>query len=132
MKKVPQGTKIIFTFGDGLAPVTFDAEKTSAAMQERAMMHGWSARIGDNAAIQKSAENGFTVTEAMRREAVLEMVTHYEKGGDQWELRTAKAAPINPAIAKIAELRQCTYAEAQAWFNEKLIAEMQGMIDAGK
>jgi len=130
MKKAIEGTKITFTFSDNLQPVVFDAEKTHAAMQERAMMHGFAARIGDNAAIQKSAENGFTVTEAMRREAVLELVAHYEGGAETWETKARKAAPINPAITKIAELRKCTYAEAQAWFNEKLIAEMQGLLDA--
>lgn len=129
MKKAIEGTKITFTF-DGHVPVTFDAMLATQAMRERAMVHGFAARIGDNAAIQKSADNGFTVTEAMRRDAVLELVAHYEGGAETWETKARKAASINPAITKIAELRKCTYAEAQAWFNEKLIAEMQGMIDA--
>lgn len=129
MKKAIEGTKITFTF-EGEAAVVFDATLATQAMRERAMVHGFAARIGDNAAIQKNADNGFTVTEAMRREAVLELVTHYEGGAETWETKARKSAPINPAITKIAELRKCTYAEAQAWFNEKLIAEMQGMIDS--
>lgn len=124
MKKVIDGLVVRFEF-NGLEPVVFDASRVSGANRERAMMHGFAARIGDNAAIQKSAENGYTVTEAMRREAVLELVDHYHGESEEWSPKAkAKTEKLNPHIAAIAQKRNCTYEEAQAWFNAKLMAEL--------
>ena len=139
MKRSINGNILTFTFdkaadGTELAPVTFDATKAAAANRAYAEMHGWQARIGDNAAISRKQKDGsvIVVTEAMRRDAVEEMVAHYESGADGWDMRGgARVVPPNPAFVKIAEMRGCTYAEAQAWYNEKLIAEMQAMIDGG-
>lgn len=116
---------VTFTF-EGLEPVTLDAHSVTAANQTYAMLHGFAARIGDNAAIQKSAENGYKVTEAMRREAVLELVEHYQSGSEDWNVRTSgvKRETYNPHISAIAQKRNCTYAEALAWFSAKLQAEM--------
>lgn len=128
MKKVIDavGGTVTFTF-EGLEPVVFNPAGMSEANQKYAMLHGMAARIGDNAAIQKSEENGFKVTEGMRREAVLELVEHYLSGSEDWSPRAkAKAKALNPALVAIAEKRGCTYAEAEAWFNEKLMAELEG------
>lgn len=128
MKKAINGTIIQFTF-DGLEPVTFDPAKAAPAMRSHAEMHGWLARIGDKAAIQKSADNNYTVTEEMRRNAVLEMVAHYESGIQQWELKTAKgkAFPIIPAVQAYAEKTGKSYNEALIWFNAKMIEEIENM-----
>ena len=113
-----------FTF-EGLDPVVFDTGVVSAENRQYAMLHGFAARIGDNAAIQKSAENGFKVTEAMRREAVLELVEHYRSGSKEWSPKArARTASFNPHIQAIADKRGCTYEEAMAWFNAKLMAEL--------
>lgn len=118
---------ITFTF-DGLDSVTLDTASVSAANRTYAMLHGFAARIGDNAAITKSAENGFKVTEAMRREAVLELVYHYASGVDDWNVRaTAHKPSFNPHIQAIAEKRACSYEEAMVWFNAKLMAELDAM-----
>lgn len=114
-----------------LAPVVFHAEALSVQNYEFAVLHGMSARIGDNAAIQKSAENNFTVTEAMRREAVSDLVTFYENADNaDWNMRVAagprKSAP-NPAIVTLAAKLGKTYEEAQAWFAAKLEAELAAM-----
>jgi hypothetical protein len=119
---------VTFTF-DGLEPVTISMSKVSDENAAYAMLHGFAARIGDNAAIAKSAENNFTVTEAMRRGEVEKMVAFYEDAGNKdWNVRVAgpKAAPMNPALMAIAQKRGCTYEEAQVWFNEKLMAELAG------
>ena len=119
--------QIVFTF-DGLDAVTLNVAKISDEVLEYAQYHGLQARVGDNASIARKAADGsiITVTEAMRREAVLELVKHYESGTKDWGLRTGpKAAPLNPAIQRIAEKRNCSYAEAMAWFNEKLMAELE-------
>ena len=116
---------VVFKF-DGLEDVVLDTTRVAAANKTYAMLHGFAARIGDNAAIQKSAENGFKVTEAMRREAVLELVNHYHGASDEWDVKRSvtRAAPMNPHIMAIAQKRNCTYEEAMAWFSAKLQAEL--------
>ena len=114
---------MVFKF-DGLADVVFDPTRVAGENRKRAEMAGWSQRIGDNAAIQKSAENGYKVTEAMRREAVLELVEHYYSASDEWSPRAktkdrVTAQSFNAAIQMIAELRGCSYDEAKVWFDAK-------------
>jgi len=114
-----------------LAPVTLGIADVSPANATYAMLHGFAARIGDAAAIPKSAENKFTVTEAMRRAEVEGMVNFYSNAENvEWNQRVAagpKKAAFNPAIQAIAEKRGSTYEEAMAWFNAKLMAELAAM-----
>ena len=126
MKKVINAGDQSVTFKfDGLNDIIIRMADVRPANATYAMLHGFAARIGDKAAIQKSDENGFKVTEAMRHAAVLEMVEHYTSGSEQWELKTsARVAPLNPAILKLAEKMGKTYEEAQAWFAAKLEAEL--------
>ena len=129
MKKVIDGLVVRFEF-TGLEPVVFDASRVAGANRERAMMHGFAARIGDNAAIQKSAENGYTVTEAMRREAVLELVDHYHGESDEWSPKKAsgpRAAPQNPFVVELAKRLGITYDEAMAKLAAQAMAEMGAM-----
>jgi hypothetical protein len=128
MKKVINtvARTVTFTFEGGLAPIVLDMSQVSTDNRTYAMLHGFAARVGDNAAIQKSAENNYTVTEAMRREAVQELVDHYASGTADWSPKAkAKAEKLNPHIMAIAQKRNCTYEEAQAWFNAKLMAELE-------
>lgn len=129
MKKViiTSTQTIKFDF-DGLDSVTLNMADVTPANTTYAMLHGFAARIGDNAAITKSAENNFTVTEAMRRDAVLEMVNHYTSGSIEWNLKPAAHKPaFNPAIQAIADKLGKTYEEAMAWYNAKLMAELEAM-----
>lgn len=116
MKKAINGTTITFTFECDVPPLTFDAARTSAAVREHAIMHGFLQRLGDAAAIPKTEENGYTVTETMRREAVAELAAHYESGTESWNLRatSGRAAKQNPAIVALAAALGKTYAEAEA------------------
>lgn len=129
MKKAIAGTQVKFTF-EGLEGVTFDATKASGANRAYAEMHGWQARIGDAAALSRKQADGTVVqiTEAMRRDEVLAIVAHYESGGDSWTMGARAQAP-NPFFIKLAEQRGCTVAEAAAWYQEKLLADMQALID---
>lgn len=114
MKRTIDGTKIVFTFDGGLAPITFDTSAPAAHIQERARMHGWSQKLGDTAAIpRKDPKTGvvITVTEEMRHEAISAAVRHFESGGD-WA--AARAAPESPAIRALATALDVTYAEAEA------------------
>ena len=129
MKKIINATAgtIEFTF-EGLEPVVFNPANMSAANQKYAVLHGMAARIGDNASIQKSEENGYKVTEGMRREAVMELVEHYRSGSEDWSPRAkaTRKTVLNPALVALAEKRGCTYAVAEAWFNARLMAELTG------
>jgi len=120
-----------FTFDGDLEPVVMHAEQLSAANYDYACLHGLAARIGDNAAIQKSAENGYVVTEAMRREAVLELVTFYEdKENKDWTVKRAagpRAAPQNPFVVELAKRLGITYDEAMAKLAAQAMAEMGAM-----
>ena len=129
MKKVINvvAATVTFSFEDE-APVVLNIHDMTAENQSYAILHGMAARIGDNAAIQKSAENNFTVTEAMRRAAVLELVTHYTSGSTDWNMKQAARKPsFNPAIQAIADKLEKTYEEAMAWYNAKLMAELEAM-----
>lgn len=130
MKKVinTAARSVTFTF-DGLDSITMNAEKMSAANYDYAVLHGLAARIGDAAALTKSAENNFTVTEAMRRAEVEALVKFYEdKDNRDWNVKTRAAKPVfNPVIQRIAEKKQCTYEAAATWYNEKLMAELDAM-----
>ena len=116
---------------EALAPVTLAMKDVSPANATYAMLHGFAARIGDNAAITKSAENGYTVTEAMRRAEVEKMTNFYADGANvDWNMRGAaapKAAPLNPAILTLAQKLGKSYEEAMAWYNAKLMAELASM-----
>ena len=117
MKKAinSEAQSVTFTFDDGLAPVTCTASKLSQSNLAYAALFGLGHRIGDNAAIAKSKENNYTVTEAMRREAVLEMVEHLESGTTDWNLKaSARKAPQDPVILQIAAKHGITYEEAKA------------------
>ena len=132
MKKTINTTAqtVTFSFEGGLAPITLAMKDVSPANATYAMLHGFAARVGDAAAISKTAENNFTVTEAMRRAEVEAMVAFYENAENRdWNMKVAapKAAPINPAIQAIATKLGKTYAEAMAWYNEKLMAELAAM-----
>jgi len=126
MKKVINtgAQAVTFTF-DGLAPVTLSMHEVTPANATYAMLHGFAARIGDNAAIQRSVENGFNVTEAMRREAVLELVQHYTSGSVEWNTKVAeRKAPQNPTILAIAAKMGLTYTEAEAEIQRRMLAEL--------
>ena len=116
MKKAINGSLITFTFEGDVPPLVFNAALTHQTVREHSSMHGFMARLGDSAAIPKTEENGFNVTEAMRREAVAELVAHYESGTESWNLRTGatKTPKQNPAIAALAMALGKTYAEAEA------------------
>ena len=126
MKKVINTAAQTVTFAfEGCSSVTLAMSQVSAANATYAMLHGFAARIGDNAAIQKSAENGFVVTEAMRREAVLVLVTHYTSGSVEWNTKVAeRKAPQNPTILAIAAKLGISYVEAEAEIQRRMLAEL--------
>jgi hypothetical protein len=99
-----------FTFEGDLPKVTVVAADLDAVVREHAMLHGLSQKIGDSAAISKTEENGYMVTEAMRRDAVLQMVAQLTAG--DWNAKV-RAPTRHPSIVKLAAKWGCTYEEAE-------------------
>jgi hypothetical protein len=117
---------VAFTFEGGLAPVLLSLHEVTEANRVYATLHGFAARIGDNAAISKSADNGYVVTEAMRRDAVLELVDHYKSGSEEWNLKaSARKAPLNPVFLAMAEKFNITYEEAMAKVSAQFLADVE-------
>ena len=126
MKKIinTAAQTVTFTF-DGFAAVTLAMSQVSRENREYAELHGLAARIGDSAAISKTAENGFLVTEAARREAVIEMVEHYSSGTADWNLRVSVRKPVqNPTIMAIAAKMGLSYEGAEAEIQRRMLAEL--------
>jgi hypothetical protein len=118
---------VTFTF-EGLDSVTLKMADVNPSNQAYAALHGMAARIGDNAAIPKTEANGYIVTEAMRRAAVVEMVDHYTGGSAEWNLRVSeRKAPQNATIAAIAAKMGVTYTEAEVEVQRRMLAELEGM-----
>ncbi len=115
---------VTFTFDDGLAPVTLRMTEVHPDNATYAMLHGFAQRLGDNAAItKKDAPNG--VTEAMRRDAVMQLRDHYASGTAEWNLKVSERKPAqNPVIAAIAAKLGVTYAEAEAEVARRMLAEL--------
>lgn len=105
---------LTFTFDEGLEPITLAMSAVSPANATYAMLHGFGARIGDNAAISRKQKDGsvIRVTEAMRRDEIAKMVAHYASGTADWEL--GRTTPIDPRATALATERNIPYAEAQA------------------
>ena len=122
---------VTFTF-EGLEPVVFHAARASAS-ETIALLFGWTNKIGDCAAIQKSAENSYRVTEAMRRAEIEAAVKHHEAGGE-WNVRAAgpKAAPLNAAVLEIAQKLNCSYDMALAMMAQDFIAKMNTATETAK
>lgn len=113
MKRKINGSTIQFTFDNGLAGVTFNAGRASAATKAYAEMHGWNARIGDGAALSRKQKDGtvITITEQMRRDEIVRLVEHYESGTPDWEL--GRKEFIDPRAVKLAEAKGISVNEAK-------------------
>lgn len=123
---------VTFTFDDGLEPVVCDAGAMSESMGDYCVLFGINHRVGDNAALSRTGKDGkvITVTEAMRREAVLEMWNHMKTAtigpdGEGWNMKaSARRAPQNPVIAAIAAKRGITYEQAEAELAKQFLSEV--------
>lgn len=118
---------VTFKFNDGLESFTFHAKDAAAEMREYAELAGWGHRLGDYAALPTTDKDGnvIPVTEAMRRDAVLEIAGHYTGGATEWNIKPSARKPVqNAVILKVATSRGCTYEEAEAYIAEKFLADL--------
>lgn len=123
---------VTFTFGEDVAPLTFHADMASEATQRYAELHGWSARLGDCAAIVRKQKDGtvIDVTEAMRRAEIARLAEHYESGAEQWDVSARPS--FNPQIAELAAALGTDYAQAKIKYEEQIRAAFASMIAAAK
>ncbi len=119
--------KLVFTF-DNLPSIEFDSEQTAFDHDADAAMHGYEQKIRDNAAIARKQKDGtvITVTEAMRRDAVQEMVTHLLTA-DSWNMKGNRTPARNPTWEAIAAKRGMTYEAYIAERAAKDLEELAGM-----
>lgn len=116
---------ITFSFTD-LEPVVFNAGWVHDDLRQHAMMAALLNRIKDNAAISRKQPDGtvIDVTEAMRRDKVVEMAHHLESGGTDWNLKGTRRPVQNATILGLAAKRGCTYEEAEAWIANEYLTEL--------
>lgn len=132
MKKVIVGNLVKFTFDDNVPAYTFDCTKMSGATRDYAIQFGMCHRLGNAAALSRTVKvNGVetvrTITEAMRREAIVELGTHYESGSADWNIRGSGRAPaLFPLWEAMAAKRGVEYSVIEA----EQMAKMQAELDA--
>lgn len=112
MDKKIVGTTVVFKF-DGEVDYVFDVATVAPAQRAYAEMHGWQARLGDNAAISRKQKDGtlITVTEKMRRDAVAQLGDYYMGGATAWN--SGRVASESGPIRALADSQGITYAEAE-------------------
>ena len=123
MKCTRTGNTLTFTFSDSTPSIYFNADNATVSRND-AMMHGFEQKIRDNAAIAKSADNGYTITEAMRAAAIQQMVTHLTTS-TEWNMRKAATVKENPVFRAIASKLGITYEEAMAKVQQQFLDEMK-------
>ena len=123
MKCTRTGSTLTFTFSDSTPSIYFNAENATVSRND-AMMHGFEQKIRDNAAIAKSADNGYTITEAMRAAAIQQMVTHLTTSTD-WNMRKSATVKENPVFRAIASKLGISYEEAMAKVQQQFLDEMK-------
>jgi hypothetical protein len=124
MKCTRTGNTLTFSFPDtDIQPIVFDANKATVS-REDAALHGFEQKIRDNAAIARSASNGFNVTEEMRAAAVQQMVTHLTTS-TEWNMRKSATVKENPVFRAIASKLGISYEEAMAKVQQQFLDEMK-------
>lgn len=116
MRQLPTDDKPS-TVGD---PIVFDTAKASDANRRYAMLHGFSARVGDTL-----AQSAGTST-ADKLDAARAMVAHYESGAESWNLKATRK-PIDPE-AMLANLLATMDPEKVA----AIVAAAQAKLDNAK
>ncbi|CAB4149749.1 hypothetical protein UFOVP1320_22 [uncultured Caudovirales phage] len=123
MKCTRTGSTLTFTFSDSTPSIYFNADDATVSRND-AMMHGFEQKIRDNAAIAKSADNGYNITESMRAAAIQQMVTHLTTSTD-WNMRKSATVKENPVFRAIASKLGISYEEAMAKVQQQFLDEMK-------
>ena len=123
MKCTRTGSTLTFTFSDSTPSIYFNADDATVSRND-AMMHGFEQKIRDKAAIAKSADNGYNITESMRAAAIQQMVTHLTTSTD-WNMWKSATVKENPVFRAIASKLGISYEEAMAKVQQQFLDEMK-------
>lgn len=91
------GTTITFTVKDA-GSFTFDQTWVSDACRQRAMIHGFTQRISDGAAISRNPENGQPATPADKLARMKRIADHYMSGAVEWGMKATAREPRAPKL----------------------------------
>lgn len=94
----------------GVGDIVLDINKAHADLIHRAMLHGFTQRVSDAAAIPRNTETGLSATPQDKYNAMAALVDHYNSGSPEWSrARTAGGARVDGdtqlGIAAIAEFQ---------------------------
>lgn len=110
------GDSIEFTV-KGFSPVVFDPTKAAQGNRLQAERHGWIQRIVDSAAIGRTDKEGVIIPEAERTQAkfdgILEMIQHYESGGESWNRSGARGVDFGLILAGVMRATSLTSEQAE-------------------
>ncbi len=90
----------------GAGVLVFDPDKASAQNRAHAMIHGFTQRISDGAALSRDPETGLPATPQAKLERMRRIAEHYESGSTDWAMRAA-AGPKedDPGLIIMAMMR---------------------------
>lgn len=74
-------------------PIVFDPDKCSAEVRARAMIHGFTQRISDGAALSRDTATGLPATPEAKHARMKALADHYMSGTTEWALRVAAPRP---------------------------------------
>jgi hypothetical protein len=119
-----------------LGQQTLHLERVSAAIKERAVFHGLSARGTDSMALN-AADYGGRVPEQARWDALKQMLEHLESGTGDWDMARAGRGPsvssVKFLLAALCEAFPKKSREAHVeWLKEKTPAEQASLAANAK
>ena len=94
------GARLVWTFGDGIEPLSVDVAALAADVREHAMYHGIGQKVGDAAALGKGS------TVAQKRAAMAEVIETLV--GGEWNRKRAGAPKLNLGDVTTAVARTLT------------------------
>lgn len=100
-----QDNTIVFRVRGVAEPIVFDPDKVSAVNRARAMIHGFTQRIADGAAMVRSTETGLAATPQDKADKMRRIAEHLMAGGDVWELRKAEGGAPEAGLTLRAMMR---------------------------
>lgn len=81
--------KLVFRVKGVEEVITFDPDKCSAENRARAMIHGFTQRISDGAALSRDTTTGQPATPEAKHARMKMIADHYMSGSTEWALKVA-------------------------------------------
>ena len=102
--EIKEDGSILFAVRDA-GVFTFTPSKCSAAIVDRAALHGFVQRISDGAAISRDPETGVAATAGDKLARMQRIAEHMESGTDNWNLVVASGGQTEGGLVVLAMVR---------------------------